>query len=321
MSTTTDFSKTVTIKIDRDADETVISLELEPINHIVILVPGTTDPVNTSFMYENGVHESRTINDKGTERIAEMDEPAFKGRPYSETFNLVDLEDPNIAYEEKWLSSIINSFANETYWQSYPDFIPSVHRFIDELKAKGETVYLIDKVRWSGDNNDDERRKGGQHIADLLFKTGAEFEWTDNATKAKLKDERVCLHLIGHSHGGNVMNEFTHLFAQQKPENWSIKTLVYLSTPFFNNMHKVNGNALDAECDILNAYNRYDLTQRVVADYTVKPIKELHELTSKFSALIRVISKLDLNRTLLTEGGTKKKATGMAPVGLGFGSI
>ena len=304
--TTLEYTPTLDAEIDQESNETLVVTELEPMSHIVILVPGTTDPVNNADVFYSGFQENRWIKEAGNKhRRVNINLPPFSEHDYNQTYELVDLEDPSIIYEDKKLSDLINSFANETYWDSYEDFMPSVHAFIDELKALGKPVYLIDKVRWSGDNNDKERARAGEHVLNLLLKTGPKYAWIDDATKEQLKSERVCLHLIGHSHGGNVINEFTKALAdyEQKPENWSIKTIVYLSTPFFNSMHHVKGEVLDEQCDILNAFNQFDLTQRVIADYTVKQLNEMAAMTKAFEALIPVFSQLDINRLQLTKIG------------------
>jgi len=287
------FTQVLDAEMDPSVEQTVLDAELEPITHIVILVPGTTDPVNSATVFEKEHVEKDHPKDEHGPAEPGFTVPMFKDRPYNETLKTVDVEDPNISFKDKKISTLINSFANETYWLGYPDFLPTFHAFVDDLAALGDTVHLIENVRWSGDNNDDERRKGGQHLVDLLLKTGAQYEWTDNATKQALKEERVFIHLMGHSHGGNVINSFTESLAEHKPEKWSVKTVVYLSTPFFNSMHKVNETVLHENCQFLNVYNKFDLTQRVIADYTVKQLEEVEIITKVMTELLAPIKKME----------------------------
>ena len=105
------------------------------------------------------------------------------------------------------------------------------------------------------------------------------------------KKEEVHLHLIGHSHGGNVINQFTELIASKEmiakstilkprkitefPKLWKVKSITYLSTPFFQKKHQLNHSKLHQQCKIINVYNEYDLTQQLIADFSLVNLEGL----------------------------------------------
>ena len=117
------------------------------------------------------------------------------------------------------------------YWKDSPELI----RQLKELEEKYENLAFFDKHGWSGNNTISNREIAGAYLANRLCGSNGQA-----AYYPAYFDIDVAFHLIGHSHGGNVINEFTKraAVAEEWPEQWKIKSITYLSTPFFNNKHK-----------------------------------------------------------------------------------
>ena len=153
--------------------------------------------------------------------------------------------------------------ANKDYWRG----VDNLWANVKELKPQYLDLHIEDTFfSWSGDNSTEERTKGAQRLLDMLLRVYG--DW---------KKKEVHLHLIGHSHGGNVINQFTNEIAESAdfPENWAIKSITYLSTPFFKDQHQLNHDKLHGDCKIINVHNDYDITQRFVADFTMKNLEHL----------------------------------------------
>lgn len=153
--------------------------------------------------------------------------------------------------------------ANTSYWQ---DGLQGFWAKTKELAPQFLDLHIEGSFfSWSGDNNTDERNKAADRLLDLLMRVYPAY-----------KNRETHLHLIGHSHGGNVINQFTNLIVTDKrfPQLWKIKSITYLSTPFFKKKHQLNHTKLHKECKIINVHNEYDLTQRLVADFSLVEIEE-----------------------------------------------
>lgn len=200
-------------------------LKVIPPTDILVFVPGTTDPGNTSA--EN--HQSN----KGYFR---------------------DVKEPT---DGIWFGTKVYY---ENLWQGIMKINPLKNRQFLDLHIEDEFF------SWSGDNNHDKRVEGAERLLDLLKRDYPKF-----------KNKSTHLHLIGHSHGGNVINEFTNLIVNNPnfPEKWRVKSITYLSTPFFQKQHQLNHTKLHPNCTIINVHNDYDLTQRVIADFTLKNLEVL----------------------------------------------
>lgn len=175
--------------------------------HILILVPGTTDPINLKENKDND--------------------------------------------------------ADITYWDL--PFLNGVKKFAKEFPD----LLLIEHFRWSGDNQIDARQEAARGLLDLVKRI--------SVLERNIPGNRVNLHFICHSHGGNVIHEFSN-FAMQDPEipeTLKVRSIVYLSTPFFNDQAQINTDILHPHCDIINAYNKYDLTQRFVANFSMHQMPSL----------------------------------------------
>ncbi len=170
--------------------------------------------------------------------------------------------------------------ANKGYWRD-EKHLDNLWAKIKELKPQYHDLNIEDTFfSWSGDNNHEARVEGAIRLLDLFLRVYS--GWTE---------KEVSLHLVGHSHGGNVINEFSNIITRDDvtykgkplkyPKKWKIKSLVYLSTPFFKEQHQLNTQYLHKECKIMNVYNEYDITQRFVADFT---LKNLEVLLSNYNA-------------------------------------
>ncbi len=153
--------------------------------------------------------------------------------------------------------------ANKDYWRGADNLWANVKK----LKPQYLDLHIEDTFfSWSGDNSTEERTKGAEKLLDTLLRVYS--KWTK---------KEVHLHLIGHSHGGNVINQFTNIIAESAdfPEYWKVKSITYLSTPFFQEQHQLNHDKLHPDCKIINVHNDYDITQRFVADFTLKNLEHL----------------------------------------------
>jgi hypothetical protein len=174
--------------------------------------------------------------------------------------------------------------ANKDYWRA------SVTNFwgkVKELKPQYLDLHIEDSFfSWSGDNNTEERKKGADRMLDLLIRAYPGF-----------KNREAHLHLIGHSHGGNVINAFTELISKDKrfPPLWKVKSITYLSTPFFQKKHQLNHSKLHAACKIINVHNDYDLTQQLIADFSLINLEGLIKSfqIDKFDKGIKMLKSVD----------------------------
>lgn len=176
--------------------------------------------------------------------------------------------------------------ANTTYWQASKE---NFWNKIKELKLQFLNLHIEGNFfSWSGDNDTLERNNAAIRLLDLLIRMYPGF-----------KRKEVHLHLIGHSHGGNVINEFTNLITTEKgkafPALWKIKSITYLSTPFFKKKHQLNHTKLRPDCKIINVHNEYDLTQQLVADFSLVNLEVFLQNfhMDNFDKGIEVLKKID----------------------------
>ncbi|QCE41816.1 hypothetical protein [Psychroserpens sp. NJDZ02] len=154
--------------------------------------------------------------------------------------------------------------ANHNYWKDSKD---NLWGNVKKLKPQFHDLNIeADFFSWSGDNSEDERNKAADRLLDLFTREYPKF-----------KNKETHLHLIGHSHGGNVINQFTELITTDSrfPKLWEIKSITYLSTPFFREKHQLNHSKLHKDCQIINVHNDYDITQRFVADFSLDNLENL----------------------------------------------
>ncbi len=183
--------------------------------------------------------------------------------------------------------------ANKNYWRnSQENFWGKVKK----LKPQFLDLHIEDTFfSWSGDNNTQDRNNAADRLLDLFSRVYSGF-----------KNKDVHIHLVGHSHGGNVINQFTELIASDSrfPELWKIKSITYLSTPFFQKKHQLNSAKLHGECKIINVHNDYDITQRFIADFSLNNLEGLiQKLNSqKFKNALNEIEKTNFDTFKILAG-------------------
>lgn len=153
------------------------------------------------------------------------------------------------------------------YWDAaLIDGVERLKKEADEANA-GDRGYHSEKdfdFSWSGDNNQLERVKAGRQLADRFW-----------GTYSGWRSKLVYFHLIGHSHGGNVINDFTDSIAGGDPkcrfgDRWFVKSITYLSTPFFQKIEQPKGARVHGSAAIYNVWNYFDLTQLTIADFSIE---------------------------------------------------
>lgn len=205
--------------------------------------------------------------------------------------------------------------ANTSYWKyidektkkETKESLNNLWNKIKELRPQFTDLHIEgDFFSWSGDNDTKERIKASERLFDLLLRMYP--GW---------KNQEVHLHLIGHSHGGNVINQFTELISSKDmiakssilkprkitefPKEWKIKSITFLSTPFFQKKHQLNHGKLHKECKIINVHNDYDLTQQLIADFSLTNLEGLLKSfqMEKFKTGIETLKSVN-NDTILT---------------------
>jgi hypothetical protein len=84
---------------------------------------------------------------------------------------------------------------------------------------------------------------------------------------------KVRIHLVGIGQGGNVINELTDILsgdAQFKSEDWLVKSVFYIGTPAYADIHKINKECFKREGQIFNLSSSLDLTQQVIEYFSPK---------------------------------------------------
>lgn len=180
--------------------------------------------------------------------------------------------------------------ANTDYWQASKD---NFWNKIKELKPQFLNLHIEGNFfSWSGDNDTKERNLAAARLLDLFLRV---YTFWNN--------QEVHIHLIGHSHGGNVINQFTELIATDAkyPKAWKVKSITYLSTPFFQHKHQLNHSKLHKQCKIINVHNEYDLTQQLIADFSLVNLEGLIKAfqMDKFDRGIKILK--DVNTEAITK--------------------
>ena len=204
----------------------------EEVFHLLILVAGTTDPINVS----------------------------------------TDTKSRAVSYTSP-----------TTYWDE------KFYTGIQDLVVATRNAALFDMHGWTGDNRKGNREVAGAYLANRLVGANGEKAFYGPSYKRK----KIYIHLVGHSHGGNVINELTQQIfklGNKWPASWQIKSFTYLSTPFFQKIHKVRvGGFVHPQAEVLNVYNDYDYTQRMLADFslfTLHDAIQVHQITETITSSI-----------------------------------
>lgn len=174
----------------------------------------------------------------------------------------------NFKRSESYDSPVQPAKDTNWYWSENEELLKS----LDTIKKKYRDIHIFPYHGWSGDNCIKNREIAGAYLAERLCGANGEKPYYEQFLKAD-----VSFHFIGHSHGGNVINEFTKHIATLKgwPEGWKIRTITYLSTPFYQKLHQVNTSKFDEDCKIFNVTNKYDLTQRCIADFSLEQLMDI----------------------------------------------
>lgn len=280
------------------------------------IVKGTYTKVSEKghSMYSNEnivTNATKTVTEEGTEKGLYWGSPK---NPPATTNKIIDIvmfvagtTDPVNTTGEKHQ-------ANTTYWQAIDAELKqktkeSYNNFwhkIKELKPQFLNLHIEgDFFSWSGDNDTKERNLASERLLDLFLRT-YKF-WTNR---------EVHLHLVGHSHGGNVINQFSELITSKEmiaksevlkknkftdfPKSWKIKSITYLSTPFFQKKHQLNHGKLHPNCKIINVHNEYDLTQQLIAHFSLLNMEGLLKSFSKdkFELGIKTLKDIDKDAIL-----------------------
>ncbi len=150
-----------------------------------------------------------------------------------------------------------------TYWNK------NFYASIQELVHSTRNASLFDLHAWSGDNRQGNREVAGTYLVNRLCGANKEKAFYGPSYKKK----KIHIHLVGHSHGGNVINEMTKQMSKlgsKWPATWKVKSFTYLSTPFFQKLHQVKiGAFVHPQAEVLNVFNDYDYTQRMLADFSL----------------------------------------------------
>ncbi len=196
--------------------------------------------------------------------------------------------DPICYKSSKKIRSHSYSDDGNYYWKDSSKLIDRLKELCNEYKE--EEVALFDEHGWSGKNTKINREIAGAYLANRLCGSNGEIAYYSG-----YRDIDVAFHLIGHSHGGNVINELTKraATAEEWPEQWKIKSIIYLSTPFFDKKHQLNTKVLAPDCKIINVVNDYDLTQRILADFSMYDLfSAINVVNEDTPDLVKTIEKI-----------------------------
>lgn len=164
--------------------------------------------------------------------------------------------------------------------------IPGLNMFLTEEKketqSEKEYKYYEDYSDW--DKMLDKIKEGIQQMNPESDVEKFEFSSTDvdgRKKDAKQLNEKIkskmsswkkytsFVHFIGLGQGGNVANECTDLLAKDdtfKSEKWAVKSVVYMASPQYKNVHVLNKTSLKNKGAVFSFGNQYDLTQNAI-DY------------------------------------------------------
>ncbi|HRI64986.1 MAG TPA: hypothetical protein PK156_12145 [Polyangium sp.] len=218
-----------------------------PIYDVIVLLAGTVDPVNSD-------HDKLANSFEGAKpNLAKGQKNPYSGAAH----------DPAKPVESRKDS--------DYYWTGNKPFIDGLIGF----QKSHDHVHVFGDHGWSGDNCVKNRELAGKFLGDWFVGIGY-----SPALPTYLK-RKVSFHLIGHSHGGNVMNEFTKSIAKIAwPADWKIKSYVYLSTPFFQTIHKPNPARNHGAAKVCNVVCKYDLTQAAIADFSLRQLTRVTDLVA-----------------------------------------
>jgi len=144
----------------------------------------------------------------------------------------------------------IPGLEKRTFYVHGTDSDPTVAtpEFLESLRKTYGDVDNVITIKWNAYNNNDARIIGGKEMYDQVQK-----ELLKNPLKPGEK-----LNIVAHSHGGNVVKEFTQLYSGDK----KIDNIVFLGTPHLSN-HKLDWNKTSSTAQLLNVYDMKDPVQPI----------------------------------------------------------
>lgn len=219
-----------------------------PIYDVIVLLAGTVDPVN------NVATTLANSFDGDAPKLGKGQKNPYRGAAHDPAKPLESRED------------------TDYYWDGNPAFIEALVKF----QTSHDHVHYFGDHGWSGDNCVKNRELAGKFLGEWFIGIGGYTPALPTYLKRK-----VSFHLIGHSHGGNVMNEFTKSIAKMAwPADWKIKSYIYLSTPFFQTIHKPNPARNHGSAKVCNVFCQYDLTQCAIADFSLRQLTAVTEVVA-----------------------------------------
>ncbi len=149
---------------------------------------------------------------------------------------------------DKSIGDNLTIFVHGTYSSpkdANKDFIEAVGKTYDEK------VYQFDwseKGGISGGNSADNKRESRENAA---------FRLTEIVENHKFKKDEK-LNIVGHSHGGNVIKDFTHFYNGNK----KIDNVTFMGTPVRHD-HQIDYSKFEDNAKILNVYDSSDIVQKL----------------------------------------------------------
>lgn len=230
-----------------------------PLYDVIVIVAGTVDPVNSEL--------DKLANSYETPNSSIPRPPSYDKAAH-------DPRHPNESQKD-----------SNYYWSENPKFVGKLVAF----QGSHDHVMVFRDHSWSGDNCVKNRQLAGQIFVDWLSGKGM-----PSALPAYLT-RKVSFHLIGHSHGGNVINEMTLRMAKNGkwPADWKVKSVVYLSTPFFQKIHKPTTAKFHGAAKICNVFCKYDLTQTAIADFSLRQLTRVtNVVVSAETTIMPLVDKI-----------------------------
>ncbi len=169
--------------------------------------------------------------------------------------------------------------SDSTYWNEhvfkneFESFLEdySKENNIDIINTK-KNKFIDTTFSWSGKNLIKDRGEAGENLSHKVSTIIAKI-------KEKYNTNNINIHLLSHSHGGQLINEMINHTSEENLQY--LASLTYLSTPFFQKDLHFPKKSVPDKCQILNIYNKFDLTQTFVADLNLENIyKFIEELKS-----------------------------------------
>jgi hypothetical protein len=141
-----------------------------------------------------------------------------------------------------------------TYYKDYSGWdsvFSKIESGLKEMNSESQT----DKFEFSSTNADGRKNDAKELLNKVKSKISGWSKYSAN------------IHFIGIGQGGNVVNECTDLLAkdsQFSSEKWLVKSVIYVGTPLYKNLHLINKEALKKQGGTFSFSNVYDLTQNAI---------------------------------------------------------